>query len=368
MNNVYELIRKNDGIPFRLFIHGVDKIEVHLHKEIEIQLILQGHINALINGEKHTLKENDIILLNRNETHSISGGSEDSICLTLQFDPSILDKIYPDFGKMIFRCKSYEHGPEEQEAFDTLRYYLAKMVWDINKKEDKYQYEIANTFVSLTYHLIKNFKDHIAESDRITNILQNDNRLSRIINQINDNIKYGITLEDIAKTEELTSNYLSHYIKKNLGISFQEYKNLKRLDIAVRLLEETDMSIMDVAFNSGFQGLKLFNTILKKYYDCSPSKYRNHYHNKEVDEESIFPNDKDKKSRTYLDVDRSQVFKKLFGYLELEESIEETKIETDLNIEDIGELVKLDIDSNEEGTRLKPYWKKLTGFSRLPKV
>lgn len=363
MNNIYELIKNNEGIPFTLFVHKVNNVEIHLHKEIEILLILQGNINVIVDGTRYLLKENDIILLNSDETHSISSANEDNKCLAFQVDPLILDKIYPNFRKMAFECKSFKHGLKEQERFDTIRYYLARMVWLANKKDDNYQYLIGSILASIGEHLIINFEHQIVGRDRFEDILDKDDRLNRVINQIDENIQEGITLEEIAKVEDISTYYLSHYIKRNLGISFQEYKNLKRLDIAVRLLEETDKTITDISFISGFQSLKLFNNIFKRYYDCSPSQYRKDYSYNGLDEDSLCHKNVGTKSRTYLDVNRNHAFKKLFCYLDLVDESEDSKVKDSIDIEEFN-LQVINIDFNKKGTYLKPYWRNLTGFGR----
>lgn len=144
MNNIHELIKVNEGLPIKLFVHSLDKIEMHLHKEIEILLVLKGSINVVVGGEKYLLSENDLILLNKDEIHSISRNVEDNICLALQVDSGNLNKVFPNFTKMVFDCKSFKYGPEEQERFDKIRYFLAKLIWEISKKKDKYQYSIGS--------------------------------------------------------------------------------------------------------------------------------------------------------------------------------------------------------------------------------
>lgn len=363
MNNIHELIKVNEGLPIKLFVHSLEQIEMHLHKEIEILLVLKGSINIVVAGEKYHLSENDLILLNKDEIHSINRNHEDNICLALQADPGNLNKIYPNFNKMIFDCKSFKYGPEEQERFDKIRYFLAKLIWEINKKKDKYQYSIGVYLVRLAEHLIMNFDYKILERDSLGDILYKDNRLSRVISQIDEKITEGVNLSDIAKTEGITSQYLSHYIKMNLGISFQQYKNFKRLDIAIELLEESDMSITDVAFNSGFQSLKLFNTIFKKNYNCSPSQYKKDYFSTHCDTDALIHNKEKKISRTYLDVDRNQAFEKLFTYLDLVDN-NNFNVENSMHTKETSLFIDKKVDINEKGTCLKPYWKKLIGFSR----
>lgn len=256
MEVIYELIKNNEGLPIKLFVHSVRNREMHFHKEIEIILVLEGSVNVIVDKKEYQLKENDLILLNVFEIHHTRQTHENNICLALQVDPKILDPIYPSFSKMRFSCRSFQHGSDEQERFDVIRRILAKAVWNINKKGDCYQYGIGSNLISLAEHLMKNFVYEILEKDSLNEFLSHNSRLSRIIQKINENIENGISLDMLAESEGLTSQYLSRYIKEHLGISFQQYWNLKRLNIAAGLLKDTTKSITEIAYSSGFQSLK----------------------------------------------------------------------------------------------------------------
>ncbi len=56
--------------------------------------------------------------------------------LVVQINPEFYDNIYPQFNRMQFDCKSFIFGGEdEQERFDIIRQYIAKIVWELNKKK-----------------------------------------------------------------------------------------------------------------------------------------------------------------------------------------------------------------------------------------
>ena len=59
-----------------------------------------------------------------------------------------------------------------------------------------------------------------------------------------------------------------------MGSGFIEYLNDYRLTMAERLLRSSDLSVLEVAEQSGFDNLSYFNRIFKKKYGNSPGKYR----------------------------------------------------------------------------------------------
>jgi xylan 1,4-beta-xylosidase len=355
MEYSYELVRSKKGVPFKIFIHSVNRLKMHWHSQMEIILVLKGSINIRIGSESYLLKENDLILVNSNEIHNTSKTAEDNILIVLQVNLDHNVHYYPKFNEMIFDCKSFTCNEEEQVKFDVIRRHLAKIFWEINKKREGYQFIVGSEMNLLGSHLINNFEYSFLEDEKVEAIHKNIDRLSSIIKYIDENFEEGVTLQEVADNENLNVYYVSHFIKKNLGISFQEYINNKRLDKAVELLVNTNKTVTEIAFESGFSSTKSLNTLFNKTYNSSPSAYRKEKTN--LDDISHTDIEGEKiKSKTYLDVDRTAAFTKLFKYLEMDLEMKEKKT---LTLKDF-----ISIDTNQDGIYHNFYWKKLTTFGR----
>ena len=68
-----ELISFNEKIPMRLYSYNLNELKTHWHNGIEIILVLSGEISIIVNDKAYNLKEDDIILINRNELHELIG-------------------------------------------------------------------------------------------------------------------------------------------------------------------------------------------------------------------------------------------------------------------------------------------------------
>ena len=62
--------------------------------------------------------------------------------------------------------------------------------------------------------------------------------------------------------------------KKEHGVTLRDYIKKARLARAQYLLEESDRSIQDVAFEVGYEEISLFNRIFKTGIGLTPSDYR----------------------------------------------------------------------------------------------
>ncbi|MZL71105.1 helix-turn-helix domain-containing protein [[Ruminococcus] torques] len=62
--------------------------------------------------------------------------------------------------------------------------------------------------------------------------------------------------------------------KQNFGLGAIEYLNQVRIRSACDLLRNTDRSISDIAFDTGFHNLSNFNRQFRTKVGCSPQTYR----------------------------------------------------------------------------------------------
>ena len=57
-------------------------------------------------------------------------------------------------------------------------------------------------------------------------------------------------------------------------MTFRDFLNVYRLESAVRLMDETDKKLVEIAYASGFQSLRTLNLCFRLHFGLSPSEYR----------------------------------------------------------------------------------------------
>lgn len=93
-----------------------------------------------------------------------------------------------------------------------------------------------------------------------------------------ENLAAGLPfmLEYSGKSQE----YLCRSFQKYLSESPAGYLTRKRLDFAANLLIHSDMSLLDIAFETGYQNSSTFYHNFTKRFGLSPGKYRALYKEK----------------------------------------------------------------------------------------
>ncbi|MBP1960955.1 response regulator transcription factor [Paenibacillus aceris] len=91
---------------------------------------------------------------------------------------------------------------------------------------------------------------------------------------IQDNYMYDLNLTMLAERFNYNSSYFSEMFKAKAGKTFIQYITDVRMAKAVQLLDETMLSLWDIAELTGFSNASYFSSKFKRMYGISPSDYR----------------------------------------------------------------------------------------------
>ena len=81
-------------------------------------------------------------------------------------------------------------------------------------------------------------------------------------------------VEDLSNVLGVSSRHLSRLFQKHIGATPIETARTVRLQRAKRLLDNTDLSMTEVAYQSGFGSLRRFNAAFQELYNRPPSQVR----------------------------------------------------------------------------------------------
>lgn len=102
---------------------------------------------------------------------------------------------------------------------------------------------------------------------------------------MNEKYALSITLSEVAEHVELSAEYLSRIFKEETGVKFVVYLNNLRLKNALRLLENTNLKVYEVAERVGYSNLSYFSTVFKKNFGQNPFDYKNNSSAKSIHQE-----------------------------------------------------------------------------------
>jgi len=117
---------------------------------------------------------------------------------------------------------------------------------------------------------------------RMNSFVQSDRtnshpELNKIVMFIEQNYAKDISVKSLAKYVMMGENYLSALFKKKMGKTLIHYLHEVRIEQAIHLLNETDMTIHEIGLKVGFVNDNYFIKIFKRLTGLTPNQYR---HNK----------------------------------------------------------------------------------------
>lgn len=125
---------------------------------------------------------------------------------------------------------------------------------------------------ALTVHLIRHYAAYDAEM-RPSNALPGA-KLRRAIAFMEANLQDPFDLTQLAQTVGMSPFHFSRLFKKATGLSPSHYFIRQRITKAQQLLQETDVSIIEVGMSVGYSSPSHFAQIFRREAGVSPSDYR----------------------------------------------------------------------------------------------
>ncbi|MBB3113729.1 AraC-like DNA-binding protein/mannose-6-phosphate isomerase-like protein (cupin superfamily) [Paenibacillus phyllosphaerae] len=98
--------------------------------------------------------------------------------------------------------------------------------------------------------------------------------LTGILDDIQAQIAEPWKVEQLAAQTGISERHFIRLFRQRTGMGFSEYLQHKRVELACRLLTDTDRKIADVAKSVGYQDAAHFREVFRKVMGISPSQYR----------------------------------------------------------------------------------------------
>ena len=140
-------------------------------------------------------------------------------------------------------------------------------------KSPFWQYAILNEFNSLMLFLLRNTQLVTLPFDSSAK----PNSLSQIHLYLRSRYQENITLDKLSKLFFLNKYYIAHAFLKKYGVSIIKFLNTVRCTEAKKLLEETNMSITQIAISVGYNSSSHFTESYKKIIGETPAQTRKRF-------------------------------------------------------------------------------------------
>ena len=241
----------------------------HFHNYYEIFLMKKGDALHLINGEEYKLIEGELLFIRDFDVHdyrALNGGEFEFINLAFSKETfnSLADYLGDGFpkGKLlnISMPPSVILSKREKER-------LFFSMTDLSKTDNKSMIKLKSRML-IAQIFNSYFLNFTERSNEIPVWLEIT--VERMKNPKNFILGASRMYEISGKSRE----HLSRTIKRYYGVTVSEFINDLRLGYSASLLNTSNLSVVDIGYESGFENISWFYKIFEKKYGTTPYKYR----------------------------------------------------------------------------------------------
>ena len=231
------------------------KAPLHSHTCYELVYYYSSDGYTIIDNKKYIYHPGDFIIIEPRMLHDDHTKEKTAIiCIGFYYDNA---EFFLQSG-----CYSDKNGK--------IKKYLEILMDEISEKSTHYSF-VANLIV----------KEILVEIERSifpcnAEAVKHDH-IKQTLNYIEQYYLTEIDLEQLSAVSNYSYHRFRHIFKDIMGVSPKQYILSKRLTYAKKQLQETDISITNLAFNCGFSSTSQFIKTFKEHFHMSPSLYRKMY-------------------------------------------------------------------------------------------
>ena len=269
----------NNSFKVKVFEEKKFKAEWHFHPQYELTYMIQSTGIRYVGDSMNAFERGDLVLVGKNVPHSwktIDSKSEQVKCVIIQWDDTLFEDLLdkPEFTSiknlLLKSCYGVEFDLETSLSLDS----AFKRIYNQNP------FERFVTFLNILNVLATKATTKLLAGPSFGKSLslKESHRVNVINSYIKDNYQNELSLEELSDKLSLSKEGFCRFFKKTFDKTYSSYVNEYRITIASKMLIESDLSISQIGYESGFNNLSFFHKQFNKYKQLSPKAYRQLYH------------------------------------------------------------------------------------------
>jgi AraC-like DNA-binding protein len=275
-----ELVHVPDDQSFKIWAHGYPfrTVRWHFHPEYELHLVTTTSGNRYVGDHIGPFRTGDLVLVGPNLPHNwisdVPEGEEVAErCLVLQFTSEFIAACMATFPELRFV------RPALDDAFRGIRFEPA-----VAERVAPLLRELLGASGARRVALFVAILDEIGSAGQRLPLASIGFRpnpsaylsttMNLVLQHIGRNFTQGLNETDLAKLSRQSVSTFSRAFRKHTGLTFVQYVNSLRIELACQHLSEGDLTVTDICYSVGFNNVSNFNRQFLAAKGIPPSKFR----------------------------------------------------------------------------------------------
>lgn len=268
---------RQKGDPIRHYFFKSVDTRVHWHDDFEILYVRSGHMKYHVDDRQINISKGDIVIISPYTLHGGKTHDEKIEISVYVFKPTFLcaengaDSISRYFQPIVKGEKTVPVVISKDKPYHReLAHCLDRVDRAECEQKPAFELTIRNELSKFFVVLYEN--DMVkAKTDASENVTKS---IKKAITYIEENYTSKLTVTELASRCGFSQSYFMAIFKQHTGVSCVTYINQVRIASAVKLLKSTDLSILEISEQTGFNSVSLFNRTFKKIVGKTPKELR----------------------------------------------------------------------------------------------
>ena len=244
----------------------------HWHEHYEIEYIIEGKGTHIVGNREFPMLPGNLHFMAPTDFHELKI-EEPLHILKIMFDEN-------DINAAVFNTLAEAAGTtnllfegEDKAQFDALMKLCCEE--SVLFRDSPHYPRIMKNLVECVLLNVVEYctRNNLCKDD----VVAMDSGMGLVLAYIHRNFRKPITLKSVAEYSHFSPTYFSRVFHKSMGVTFKDYITGLRMKFATKLLLNTDCSITEVCYESGFGSLSNFINEFRKIYQVSPTAYKKKY-------------------------------------------------------------------------------------------
>lgn len=279
----HEIVKYRVDSNVRIWFNEQDiSYAPHWHNALEIICPIENYYDVIIGENSYHINPGEILIIPSGEIHQLQA-PDSGTRFIFMFDLSAISGLN-GFSNIqsIMAQPLFITNTSHPYIHDDLYRLLMQISNEYFGMDAFKELTIFSLLINFFVHIGNN---HINNSQFFPNVRVYKQK--EYIQKFNDVMDYidthymdELTLEDVASTIGFSKYHFTRLFKQYTNTTFYDYLSFKRIKVAESLLMQPDLSITEIALQSGFSSISTFNRCFKQQKNCTPSEYRSLYSTK----------------------------------------------------------------------------------------
>jgi len=251
---------------------------MHWHKELELVYIIEGTLTSQIGDEKYYAGKGETILVNPNEPHSYTVEKGPFSLFVILLDLSLLPGRLLNADDFMYLTPLMSQKVKIANflpADEALKHCIDGLILENSEKKPGYCYAVKSYVYGLIVRLFRQYTPELPKESTAKVISRTLAQVNQAIQFIETKYAQEINLDDLAEMLNISKPHLCRIFKRATGQTFVHYLNQLRVNHSLKLLENRNKTVTDIAFEVGFSDSNYFSRVFHDLMKQTPTGFRN---------------------------------------------------------------------------------------------